>query len=72
MTRRLLVLLPCLLALPAIARAQVECPPDAIGCHAEDVDFRHRSALFDDVMLDTGWVPAGSPLQVRFGLMLGG
>ncbi|MCZ7687703.1 MAG: hypothetical protein M5U28_56760 [Sandaracinaceae bacterium] len=48
------------------------CPLDHIGCHTEDVDFHHRDALFDDVMLDSGWVPAGSPLQVRFALFLGG
>lgn len=56
----------------ARAQAQVDCPPDAVGCHVQDVDFEHRDALFDDVMLDSGWVPAGSPLQVRFALMLGG
>lgn len=48
------------------------CPLDHVGCHTEDVDFHHRDALFDDVMLDSGWVPAGSPLQVRFALFLGG
>lgn len=49
-----------------------ECPPDNVGCHTADVDFHHRDALFDDVMLDSGWVPSGSPLQVRFALFLGG
>jgi hypothetical protein len=52
------------------ASAQV-CPPDVIGCHGEDVDFQHRSALVDDVMLDSGWVPAGSPVQVRFAIFIG-
>ena len=48
------------------------CPPGAVGCHAADVDFHHRDALFDDVMFDTGWVPSGAPVQVRFGVFLGG
>lgn len=48
------------------------CPPDTVGCHYDDVDFHHRDALFDDVMFDTGWVPAGAPVQVRFGVFLGG
>lgn len=49
-----------------------ECPPDYVGCSTSDVDFHHRDALFDSVMLDSGWVPSGSPLQVRFALFLGG
>lgn len=53
------------------ASAQALCPPDVVGCHTEDVDFQHRTALFDDVMLDSGWVPAGSPVQVRFAVMVG-
>lgn len=48
------------------------CPPGSVGCHRVDVDFEHRDALFDDVSFDTGWVPAGAPVQVRFGLFLGG
>ncbi|MEZ4340163.1 MAG: MYXO-CTERM sorting domain-containing protein [Sandaracinaceae bacterium] len=72
MTSRFAIVFLTLSAICATARAQVECPPDAVGCHVEDVDFEHRDALFDDVMLDSGWVPAGSPLQVRFALMLGG
>jgi len=51
---------------------RADCPPDHVGCHRADVDFHHRDALFDDVMLDSGWVPAGSPLQVRFAVFLGG
>ncbi len=72
MTSRFAIVFLTLSSIGATARAQVECPPDAVGCHIEDVDFEHRDALFDDVMLDSGWVPAGSPLQVRFALMLGG
>ena len=52
--------------------AQSSCPTGAVGCHDEDVDFAHRDALFDDVMLDTGWQPAGAPVQVRFALFVGG
>jgi len=36
------------------------------------MDWLHRDALFDDVDFDTGWVPAGSPLQLRFMFSLGG
>lgn len=61
----------CVLA-TSPARAQEGCPPDHVGCHTVDVDFEHREALFDDVMLDSGWVPSGSPLQVRFAVFLGG
>lgn len=61
-----------LLVSEARAHAQEGCPPDHVGCHAVSVDFRHRAALFDDVMLDSGWVPAGSPLQVRFAVALAG
>ncbi len=67
---------PCLAALavlaPATALAQASCPPDAVGCHTQDVDFAHRDALFDGVMLDTGWVPSGGPIQVRFGVIVAG
>lgn len=49
-----------------------ECPDEILGCYLADVDWLHRDALFDDVDWDTGWVPAGSPIQLRFGLALGG
>jgi hypothetical protein len=67
-----------LLLAPGLARAQdigdpiVGCPIGHVGCHNADVDFRHRDALFDDVMLDSGWVPAGAPVQVRFAVFIGG
>lgn len=48
------------------------CPPDSVGCHAADVDFHHEDVLFESVMLDSGWVPPGAPLQVRFAVFLGG
>ena len=63
-----LLLAPLLAAAPASAQL---CPPDHVGCFEEDVDFLHRDALFMDVMFDTGWVPSGSPLQVRFALFAG-
>ncbi len=71
MTSRAAILLMTCLCVTSVARAQ-DCPPDAVGCHTADVDFEHRDALFDDVMFDTGWVPGGAPLQVRFALFLGG
>lgn len=74
-TRAFLALLSLALgvATSSATRAQeAECPPDHVGCHRADVDFAHRDALFDDVMLDSGWVPGGSPLQVRFAVLLGG
>lgn len=72
MTNSLRMVLLVLLFAPCSARAQAECPPDHVGCHLEDVEFFHRDALFDDVMFDTGWQPASSPVQVRFALYVGG
>lgn len=60
-----------LMMTPGLVRAQV-CPPDHVGCHIAEVDFEHRDALFDSVMLDSGWVPASAPVQVRFAVFLGG
>jgi len=54
-------------ALPAALQAQA-CPPDAVGCHQGDVDFAYREMRLPSVSLDTGWVPGGSPIQVRFTL----
>lgn len=48
------------------------CPPDYVGCHTGDLDWFYRDAFFDDVDFDTGWVPGGSPLQLRFQFFLGG
>jgi hypothetical protein len=48
------------------------CPEERVGCHTADADWFYRDALFDDIDLDTGWVPAGSPIQVRFGVAIGG
>lgn len=70
MTNASRLMLLGLLLLPTSASAQ-ECPVDHVGCHTEDVDFRYRAALFDDLMFDTGWQPAGSAVQVRFALFVG-
>jgi MYXO-CTERM domain-containing protein len=45
-----------------------DCPPDAVGCHRADIDFEHLDMRLPSVSLDSGWVPASSPIQVRFGL----
>lgn len=59
------------MAAPAHAQ-EATCPPDHVGCETSDVDFHHRDALFDSVMLDSGWVPSGAPVQVRFAIFIGG
>lgn len=56
---------------PAFASAQF-CPPDHIGCNEQDADWLWDNALFDDVDFDSGWVPGGSPLQVRLTFRLAG
>ena len=48
------------------------CPSGAVGCETQDVDYSYRAALFDTIDLDTGWVPSGSPLQLRFAFYMGG
>ncbi|NOY91097.1 MAG: hypothetical protein GXP55_07775, partial [Deltaproteobacteria bacterium] len=48
------------------------CPLDYVGCQTQEMDWNYRDALFDDVDFDTGWVPASSPLQLRFMFSLGG
>jgi MYXO-CTERM domain-containing protein len=60
-----------LLALPASLEAQ-ECPAEAVGCHRGNVDFAYREMRLPSISLDTGWVPSGSPIQVRFTLDLMG
>ena len=41
-------------------------------CSRADVLWQYRKALFDDVHLDSGWVPASAPLQLRVELFIGG
>jgi len=48
------------------------CPSTAVGCNTQDVDYSYRAALFETIDLDSGWVPAGSPLQLRFAFYMGG
>jgi hypothetical protein len=61
-----------LLLAPAAASAQcaLRDDPDAPpgSCFEEDVAFHDAFAAIPSVSLDSGWVPASSPLQVRFAL----
>lgn len=52
--------------------AQAQCPKGAAGCFDDEVMFLWSDALFTTIDLDSGWVPAGSPLQVRVGIHLAG
>ncbi|HJL00105.1 MAG TPA: MYXO-CTERM sorting domain-containing protein [Polyangiaceae bacterium LLY-WYZ-15_(1-7)] len=65
------------------AFAQPTCPtvvgdpddPDAmsvVGCYAEDVEWVWQDALFEAIRFDSGWVPGGSPLQLRLTFDLAG
>ncbi len=42
------------------------CPAGARGCARADISYRHRAGIPVEWDIDTGFVPAGSPLQVRF------
>lgn len=48
------------------------CPPEHVGCFAEDADWLWRDELFDTIDFDSGWVPSGSPLQLRLTFHLAG
>lgn len=64
-----------LLALAAsslASAASAQCPGDAVGCFDDDVMFMWSDRLFDTIDLDSGWVPAGSPLQIRLAFHLAG
>lgn len=72
---RVRIALAIIVAITALAPSSfvaAQCPDDAVGCHEEGVAFHWREGFFDSVMLDSGWVPAGSPLQVRVALFAGG
>lgn len=57
----------CALLLPSSARAQNgACGEGFVGCASAPVAFRHRVGLPINIDLDTGWVPAGLPVQARF------
>jgi hypothetical protein len=66
----LLFALAALTTSPATAAAQ--CPKDVLGCFDDEVMFMWSDSLFDTIDLDTGWVPSGSPLQIRLGFHLAG
>ncbi len=44
----------------------VGCPAGAIGCARAPIAYSHRVGLPVEFDVDTGWWPAGSPVQVRF------
>jgi MYXO-CTERM domain-containing protein len=53
--------------------ADPRCDPDARGCYADtEAAWMYRNAAFDDVSIDTGWVPSGAPIQLRFVVSFGG
>ena len=60
------------LALATPALAQCPVAPDPLGdqCHAGSVDFVSADRALPSISLDSGWVPAGSPIQVHFGFDL--
>lgn len=51
---------------PALAQCPVAPDPLADQCHAAMVGFQHLDRALPSVSLDSGWVPAGSPIQVHF------
>ena len=49
------------------------CASAAAPSRAQDVDFHYREeGIFRDVSFDSGWVPPGSPIQLRVVFFLGG
>lgn len=48
------------------------CPPDHVGCFREDAAWMWEDTLVDTVDFDSGWVPAGSPIQLRLSFHLAG
>ncbi|MDH5492404.1 MAG: MYXO-CTERM sorting domain-containing protein, partial [Myxococcales bacterium] len=48
------------------------CAPGEIGCHSMDADWFHREGIFDGVSFDSGWLPGGSPVQLRVVFFAGG
>ncbi|MEM9194849.1 MAG: hypothetical protein AAGF12_37065, partial [Myxococcota bacterium] len=59
-----------LLAIPRTAEAQDPCA-DASGCHVEPLVWFHSEEAGSPLSIDTGWVPSGSPIQLRIGLFVG-
>ncbi len=48
------------------------CPPDHVGCFAEDAEWLWEDTLVDTIDFDSGWVPASSPVQLRLTFHLAG
>ncbi len=60
-----------------VSTAGAQCPaetplPGEGGCYSEDADWYWQRQLFDAIDFDSGWVPAGAPLQVRATFQLAG
>ncbi len=55
------------------ANAQVACPDedDALGCYLHEETLESQAGLWEGLDFDTGFVPGGSPLQLRARLFLG-
>lgn len=67
----LLVLLASV-ALPTAASAQTGCGGEYAGCASAPIRYQHREGLPVEFDFDTGWVPSGSPVQVRIETVLAG
>lgn len=52
--------------------ARAQCLEGAVGCDEQELDWSYRRALFDGIDYDTGWVPGGSPVQMRVVVTLAG
>lgn len=48
------------------------CPGGAVGCASAAIAYSHRVGLPLEFSIDTGWLPAGSPVQMRFQTALTG
>jgi hypothetical protein len=47
------------------------CSTSLVDCQAHPLHFADRSGLFDAIRFDTGFVPEGSPFQIRAAFFLG-
>ncbi len=54
------------LAFPSVSRAQDGCGEGFVGCAEAPIEYHHREGLPVEFDLDSGWVPSGSPIAVRF------
>ncbi len=57
---------------PQGAAGQSLCPDGVVGCDEQSIDWSYRNAAFEGFDFDTGWVPSGSPLQIRVEARLAG